>query len=156
MFEIDLEELLNKAESMGSVSGSEWEKGQYRMEIAKTNTGKTKDGKSAKVGLMWKNLSEPYAGESNWENLTLNKSNDTSVSIFVNKLLSLGLSKEFLRTKPALEQVAAMLEGVVADVEFSVEPWKSDPTKTGKRFKVVRLIDTSEPDAEADANDLFS
>lgn len=153
MFELELGEVLDAMESEGSVSGSEWEPGQYNLEIVRTNYGMTKSGSKPKLGLLWRATDGPYAGESEWENITYDKDNKTSREIFVNKMLSLGVSKEFLRTKPTMEQIASMLEGICAVVEFSKKPWKSDSTKIEKRFKIIRLIDTDLDSTESDSDD---
>lgn len=158
MFELDLGEMLDEVEARGSASGSQWEKGQYRMQALRTNHGTTQNGAKPKLGILWKALDGPYAGESEWENITLDRTNETSVDIFVNKLLSLGFSKEFLRSKPPMEQIAGMIEGVVALIDFSTKAWKSDATKFEKKFKVVKLLDSldaAEESVESDTDSVF-
>lgn len=153
MFEVDLGDMLDEVEADGGTSSSElWEDGRYKLEITRTNVGKTQKG-MPKLGILWKSLDGPNSGATKWENLTINKESKTSKSIFINKLLALGLSKEFLKTSPGLEQVAEMLTGVVASVDVSTETWKSDSTKKSQKFKVVKLINTDDPAGDDPATD---
>lgn len=140
--DFDLEALVAQAESAPGGGGSDWEDGRYTMEITRTNTGTTQENNKPKIGLLWKIVGDgPYAGQSNWDNITVNTENATSVSIFINKLVALGLSKDFLKGNPPTEQILAMLEGVTAVVDYAVKPWKSDPSKTSREFRVVKLVD---------------
>lgn len=154
MFEVDLGSLLDEVEAAGDLKGEEWLDGQYKFEIIRTNTGRTKDGKSPKMGLLWKAVDGPYAGQSQWENLTI-QDNPTSKAIFMNKLVDLGLSKDTIRSAVNLEQIASMLEGTKALVDFQMKPWSKNPDKKSPVFRVVRLIDDSAPESVEDEG-LFS
>lgn len=142
---------------------SVWEEEELRMTIVKTNVGLTSQNKLPKLGICWKALEGPHAGEVKWENLNINNANKTSREIFVKTLLSLGLTKEFLRslatpvTEETMQEIGDMLPGIEAVVHYYVEAWKTDPSKKSDRFKVVRLItgDESVSDSSDEESDLF-
>lgn len=148
MAEFDFNDLVAQAEAAGGGPTSSWEDGQYKMTVARSKTSKTKSGLPS-LDILWTNDDDNYVGQTNWENININKENNTSVSIFINKLIALGIEKEFLKTNPPLEQVAAMLEGVTALVDFKTKPWKSDPSRTSLDFRVKKLIDLDLSDDES-------
>lgn len=148
MFELDLGELLDQAESEGSLKGAGWNKGRLRLELAKTRVGTTRDKKNPELGFMWRCTEGEYAGQVEWENIKLDKTNKVSVQIFFEKFLALGVSREFMRTNPSLEQLCGMVEGIVADVDYEAKPWKSDATKSSNSMRVVKVIDTDAPEED--------
>lgn len=154
MFEVNLGEMLDQAEQDGggAASADLWDDGRYKLEATRANTGTTRDGKP-KIGILWKSLEGPSAGQSKWENINVNPDSKVSVSIFINKLLALGLSKELLKENPPLEQVAEMLVGTIASVDVTSEVWKSDSSKKSQKFKVVKLVDTNVDTAEDEVDD---
>jgi hypothetical protein len=154
MFEVNLGEMLDQAEQDGGAGAADlWDDGRYKLEATRSNTGTTKDGKP-KIGVLWKNLEGPNAGQSKWENISVNPESKVSVSIFINKLLSFGLSKDLLKENPPLEQVAEMLVGTIASVDVTSEVWKSDANKKSQKFKIVKLVDTNvDTEADEDASD---
>lgn len=159
MFEVNLGEMLEQAEKEGgATSGADlWDDGRYKLEATRANTGTTKDGKP-KIGVLWKSLEGPSAGQSKWENISVNPESKVSVSIFINKLLSFGLTRELLAENPPLEQVAEMLVGTVAQVDVSSETWKSDSSKKSQKFKIVKLVTTNvadDEDEEEESSGLF-
>lgn len=156
MFQIDLGEMLNQAEKDGPVgasSSAQLPEGTHNLEIVRTKEGTTKDGKTPSFGLNWKVLDGELAGQSTWQNIYLRSDDAMSVRIFIDTLVSLGISKELLATSPPMEQILAMLEGVKAVVNVTHKAAKTGD-KTYVNFRVQRLIgDDEETSSNAVADD---
>lgn len=149
MFEVDLGEILDEVEAGGSPARKLWDDGRYKLEIINANAGKTQgEVPKPKLGIQWKVIEGPNVGETQWENVILNKENKTSKSMFVKRLIDLGIDKELLRTSPSLESIAEMLIGVVVVADVYSEPWKSDATKIEQRYKILKLVDLNAPEEE--------
>jgi hypothetical protein len=150
MYEIELGELLDQAEAEGSLKGSGWPKGRMRLELAKTRVGTTRDKKHPELGFMWRCTEGEFSGQVEWENIKLDKTNKVSVQIFFEKFLALGVTREFMRTNPSLEQLCGMVEGSIVDADYEAKPWKSDATKSSNSMRVVKIIDTDTPEDNDD------
>jgi hypothetical protein len=155
MPEFDLGELLKQAEEAGGLDSSapSWQDGTYRMSVSRASYS-TKPGKAPQLSLFWRMEDGEYVGQCDWDNNQIDLKNEIGIKILLSKLVALGISKEFMQTNPPMEQIAFMLEGEVAMVKFSTKPWKTDATKLGKTFRVIkRLTDLDETEEITDSEE---
>lgn len=80
----------------------------YDLEIVTVKAGNSKNGKPS-FGLKLKVISGAYAGKTTWVNQTLTADNPTSVKIFCQTLLSLGVPQEAFTNGQAIENLYGLI-----------------------------------------------
>lgn len=97
-----------KAEGLGGGDNEVLPDGEYDLEILTVKAGSSKAGKPS-FGVRVKVTSGPYAGKSTWVNQTLTADNATSVKIFCQTLLSLGVPQEAFTNGQAIENLYSLI-----------------------------------------------
>lgn len=97
-----------KAEGLGGGDNEIIPDGEYDLEILTVKAGSSKAGKPS-FGVRVKVTSGPYAGKSTWVNQTLTTDNATSVKIFCQTLLSLGVPQEAFTNGQAIENLYSLI-----------------------------------------------
>lgn len=106
MAEMSMAEFYKKAlEEAGSGPGVIVPDGPYRVELevikkgaSKGNAAAGKAGGKFQVGLKWKVLEGPYAGQSTWTNQTLTMENLQALGIYLRLVIQLGVDEAFVRS----------------------------------------------------------
>jgi len=106
--------------------------GTYLMEAANVNISSSQGGKD-QIGVRWKVLEGPLAGQSSWDNQTISPENGKAMGFFFRFCAQFGMDAAFFsrQPQPTLAEIQQRIEGTVATVKVGNRTWKQRPGAQG-------------------------
>lgn len=117
--------------------------GTYTMEAVNVNVSSSQGGKD-QIGVRWKILEGPSAGESGWDNQTISPENGKAMGFFFRFCAQFGMDATFFQRQPqpTLAEIATIIEGTIATVKVGNRTWKQRPGAQGdpKRTNTFAVV----------------
>ncbi len=149
MAEVSMAEFYKKAlEEAGSGPGVIVPDGPYRVELevikkgqSKGNAAAGKAGGKFQVGLKWKVLEGPYAGQSTWTNQTLTMENLQALGIYLRLLIQLGVDESLVRSGQVGPDALYdyVVKGTVGLANFGSHTFNNKAIQDLKSFQVESI-----------------
>lgn len=149
MAEMSMAEFYKKAlEEAGSGPGVIVPDGPYRVELevikkgaSKGNAAAGKAGGKFQVGLKWKVLEGPYAGQSTWTNQTLTMENLQALGIYLRLVIQLGVDEAFVRSGQVAPDALYdyVVKGTTGIANFGSHTFNNKAIQDLKSFQVESI-----------------